>query len=219
MDSDQHAFDKDAVAALAIQAKAALRKRARGVRNAIPKAAIAERSRAICARLLAHPALAAPATVASFHPIEGRNEVDLRALDAALRARGARVVYPAIDPETRVMVFRDPGDPARLEERGMGFCEPDPSLPEVTSIDVVIVPALAVDGRGHRLGYGAGFYDRALPRFCPPGTSIIVAFEFQLASELPISETDVAADWIVTDKATLNPAAPAPSVAARDVRR
>lgn len=200
---DQHGFDEEATRHLARQAKAALRKRARGVRAAVPKSGIVERSAAIVERLLAHPALAAARTVALFHPIEGRNEVDLGALDPVLRARGASVVYPAIDPETRVMVFRDPGRPSALEERGMGFAEPSPELPEAAAIDVVVVPALAVDGRGHRLGYGAGFYDRALPRFCPPGVAIAVAFEFQLASELPLTEGDVAVDWIVTDRKTL----------------
>jgi 5-formyltetrahydrofolate cyclo-ligase len=62
-----------------------------------------------------------------------------------------------------------------------------------------VVPALAVDPRGHRVGYGAGFYDRTLPRFVPPAVSIAVAFDFQLAVEVPTTEGDVAVSWIVTD--------------------
>jgi 5-formyltetrahydrofolate cyclo-ligase len=57
-------------------------------------------------RLAELPELAQAQAVALFYPMERRHEVDLRALDATLRGRGARLVYPAIDPETRVMTFR-----------------------------------------------------------------------------------------------------------------
>jgi len=67
----------------------------------------------------------------------------------------------------------------------------------------VLVPALALDSRGHRLGYGAGYYDRTLPRFCPPAVSIGVAYDFQLLVELPVTEGDVPCDWIVTDTRAL----------------
>jgi len=65
------------------------------------------------------------------------------------------------------------------------------------------VPALAVDPRGHRIGYGAGFYDRALPRFVPPAAAIVVAFDFQLVAEVPETPLDFAAAWVVTDTRTL----------------
>ena len=86
-----------------------------------------------------------------------------------------------------------------MEERGLGFREPSADAPLAEHLDVVIVPALAVDGRGFRLGYGAGFYDRALPRYRPPARAVAVIFDFQLAPELPIGPHDVAVDTIVTD--------------------
>jgi 5-formyltetrahydrofolate cyclo-ligase len=73
---------------------------------------------------------------------------------------------------------------------------------------VVIVPALWIDAGGQRIGYGAGFYDRTLPRFCPPGRSIGVAFDFQLAGDVPVTEGDVAVGLVVTDMRVLDPAAP-----------
>src|SRR3954467_700485 len=115
---------------LRYRAKAALRKRARALRNSFPRDAVAERSARIVARLLGLPAVEAAGTVALFWPIEGRNEVDLTALDARLRAQGQRPAYPSIDPEPRVMTFRFVGGPAELEERGLGFREPDPGAPE-----------------------------------------------------------------------------------------
>jgi 5-formyltetrahydrofolate cyclo-ligase len=200
------AFDPEVEAVLRHRAKAVLRKRARALRNALPASAVAERSARIVARLQTLPEIAAAERVALFWPIEGRNEVDLTALDAHLRAAGKRIAYPSIDPETRVMTFRYPADPAALEERGLGFREPDPEAPEADALDVVVVPALQVDAAGHRIGYGAGFYDRTLPRFAPPARSVAVAFSFQLIAEVPSTEGDVAVDLVVTDETILAPA-------------
>ncbi len=193
-------LDPAVVTELARRAKVELRKRARAVRKTTARSALLARSEAIVARLLELPVMAGAARVALFDAIEARGEISLAALDRVLRARGASVAYPAIDPETRRMVFRDPGDPARLEELGMGFREPAPELDEQTELDVMIVPALRVDSRGFRLGYGGGFYDRTLPRFCPPATSVAVVYEFELAPELPTTEGDVQCQWVVTDK-------------------
>ncbi len=198
-------IDAEQEIALRYRAKAVLRKRARALRSALPREVVAERSARIADRLLALPAFSAALRVALFWPIEGRNEVDLTALDARLRAAGVRLYYPAIDPETRVMTFRFVADPAALEERGLGFREPDASAPEADALDVIIVPALQIDARGHRIGYGAGYYDRALPRFAPPALAIGVAFSFQLVAEVPDTEGDVPVGLLVTDDRTLSP--------------
>lgn len=200
-------IEPEALAELRRRAKAALRKRARAVRSSMPRSAIQERSARIAARVEALPVVQSASTIALFWPIEDRNEVDLTALDVRLRAANKRIAYPAIDPETRVMTFRFVDDPTRMEERGLGFREPDASAPEATELDVVVVPALGVDERGHRIGYGAGFYDRALPRFAPPATSIAVAFAFQLLVEVPCSENDVPVALVVTEERTIVPAA------------
>lgn len=199
-------IDADVERELRYRAKAALRKRARALRNAIPRESALLRSEQIAARIEGLDFVAAATRVALFHPIEGRNEVDLTALGDRLRARGVRVAYPSIDPDTRVMTFRFVDDPAAMEERGLGFCEPAPEAEEATALDVVIVPALQIDGRGHRIGYGAGFYDRTLPRFAPPARSVGVAFDFQLVAEIPDTEGDVALSLIVTDSRILEPA-------------
>ncbi len=191
---------------LRYRAKGVLRQRARALRNSLPREVVAERSRRITSRLAELPAVAAAATVALFWPIEGRNEVDLRGLDATLRARGARLAYPSIDAETRVMTFRFVDDPLLLAERGLGFREPDPLAPEAAALDVIVVPALQIDGRGHRIGYGAGFYDRALPRFAPPAVTVGVAFTFQLIAEVPVTDGDVPLALVVTDERVLEPA-------------
>ena len=193
-------LDAEAIKVLAYRAKAELRKRARALRNTIPTSAIAERSAKIVARLEALPQVQQAKRVALFWPIEGRNEVDLRALGENLKTRGVSVAFPSIDPDTRVMTFRYPPNAGAMEERGLGFAEPAYDDPEATELDVVVVPALGLDASGNRIGYGAGYYDRTLPRFCPPALAIAVAFDFQLLVEVPTTEGDVQVDIVVTDE-------------------
>ncbi len=187
-----------------LKVKAELRKRLRGVRKTTPAEACAERSRALVARLELHESVASAKTIALFWPIESRHEVDLRPLDTTLRARGVRVAYPALDADTNVMTFRFVDDVGTLEEKGYGFMEPAQDAPLATALDVIIVPAVAVDPTGHRIGYGAGYYDRTLPSFAPPAVSIAVAYDWQLVAEVPATEGDVRVAWVVTDIRTFD---------------
>jgi 5-formyltetrahydrofolate cyclo-ligase len=189
-----------------LKVKAELRKRLRGVRKTTPAEACLERSRALVARLETHPAVIAAKSIALFWPIEARHEVDLRPLDTTLRARGVRIAYPAINADTNVMTFRFVDDVSLLDEKGLGFREPALDAVEAApgSLDVVIVPAIAVDPTGHRIGYGAGYYDRTIPRFVPPGVSIAVAYDWQLVAEVPATEHDVRCQWVVTDVRTFD---------------
>lgn len=185
-----------------VRAKAELRKRLRGLRNTTPASACAERSSRIVAHLAAHEAIARAARVALFWPILERHEVDLRALDATLRARGVVIAYPSIDPDSREMTFRV-AEPTALEERGLGFSEPPYDAPVPEALDAIVVPALAVAPTGHRLGYGAGFYDRTLPRWAPPAITLAVAYDFQLLAEVPVTTGDVPVRFVVTDARVL----------------
>jgi 5-formyltetrahydrofolate cyclo-ligase len=202
MPSDDRSFvPSSAEDVLRRRVKAELRKRMRGLRKALPASACAERSARIVERLAALAPLADARSVALFWPIEERHEVDLRALDALLRKRGVRVAYPGIDPETRVMTFRFVADAGAMREEGFGFREPFADAPEAApgELDAIVVPALAADPRGQRIGYGAGYYDRTLPRFAPPATTAVVLFDFQLLAEVPVTDGDVAVGWIVSD--------------------
>lgn len=199
-------------------AKRELRKRMRGLRVTTPAAKIEARSEAVRARLLALDVVRSARAVALFWPIEARHELDLRPLAARLREMNKRIAYPHLGEEPGSMGFRLVVDDATLEERGHGFAEPAEDAPAVSpgELSVIIVPALALDARGARLGYGAGYYDRALPRFCPPAVSVGVCFSFQLLGEIPTTPHDVPVDLIVTDETVLDPrAANAPDPASR----
>lgn len=201
---EPHSHELAPEAFIRLKVKAELRKRLRGVRKTTPAEACAERSRAIVEKLEAHDAVRTAKRVALFWPIEARHEVDLRPLDAALRARGVEVAYPAIDPETGDMTFKIVVDVAVLEEAGYGFAEPPPDAPVATAVDVVVVPAIGVDPTGHRIGYGAGYYDRTIPKYAPPATTIVVAYDWQLLAEVPFTDGDVRCQWVVTDTRVLD---------------
>ena len=206
MPSDHHGFiPSSAEDLLRRRVKLELRKRMRGLRAALPSAACAARSARIVESVSALDAVAKAGGVALFWPIEERHEVDLRGLDARLRARGRRVAYPRVDPETGGMTFHFVPDADAMPMHGFGFREPSGAEPEARPGDLqaIVVPALAADPLGHRIGYGAGHYDRALPRFAPGAASVVVVFDFQLLAEIPATEGDVPVEWIVTDTRTL----------------
>ena len=81
---------------------------------------------------------------------------------------------------------------------------PGPDAPEASALDVVVVPAVAADPTGHRIGYGAGYYDRTLPRYVPPAVSVIVAYDWQMVAEVPATEHDVRCQWVLTDVRTFD---------------
>lgn len=206
----------DVEALLRHKAKAVLRQRASTLRKTLPAEAIAKRSALIVEHVAALPEIEAARSVALFYPMERRHEVDLRDLDASLRMRKKRIAYPTIDPATRVMTFRFTGKLAEVEERGMMFAEPPHDAEEATALDVIVVPCLQVDARGHRIGYGAGFYDRTLVRYVPGARTIIVAFDFQLIPEVPVTDGDVACDIVVTDRRVLRVAEAPEAPASKD---
>ncbi len=211
MSSGHHGFvPSSAEDVLRARVKAELRKRMRALRKTLPMGACADRSTRIVERLAALEPLVSARAVGLFWPIEERHEVDLRSLDAGLRARGVRVAYPGIEPDAGTMTFRFVEHPDAMEPHGFGFREPSLGEPEAHAgdLDAIVVPALAVDPRGHRIGYGAGYYDGALPRFAPPAVSIAVAFDFQLVAEAPDTPRDIPVDWVVTDTRTLASSTP-----------
>jgi len=192
------------------RAKVQLRKRLRGLRSSHPRPALARRSALIVKQLQELPEVQGARGVALFHPIVERGEVDLTELDQWLRGAGVRVYYPFMRPNAKggyQTGFGLTSALSELNEQGRGFLEPpaDAVVAVPGDIDVVVVPALAADGRAHRLGYGSGFYDATLMDVAPPARTAIVVFDFQLLAEIPSEQHDVACDVVVTDERILRP--------------
>lgn len=132
-----------------------------------------------------------PGTVVSgFWPI--RSEVDVRPIMYALMDRGARLCLPAIIDKTTI-VFRELARGAPMVDMGFGTYGPDESA-EVLDPTVMLVPLAAFDHLGDRIGYGAGFYDRAISKLHARGLYprlIGIAFDCQLIEDVPDEDHDV----------------------------
>lgn len=128
-------------------------------------------------------------------------EVDTQALiHAALRA-GRRVAVPKVQGPALAHFFID--DLAALEAGVYGIGEPREEkgakrVEEKNAFDLVLVPGLAFDRQGHRLGYGAGYYDRFLAEISAP--KIGLAFAAQIVEKIPAAPHDQRVDFIVTEK-------------------
>lgn len=177
--------------------KAAIRNERLTRRDAIPPEARIEMSLAMAEHAEAID-FDPGAVVSGFMPI--RSEPDLRPMMWQMRARGARLCLPVvIDRET--ILFRELLPTSSLIETGFGTLGPGPDAAELDP-EIMLVPLSAFDSRGHRIGYGGGFYDRAIERLLRKGLNprlIGIAFDLQNVEEIPAEPHDMPLDAILTE--------------------
>lgn len=160
------------------------------------------------ARTIARQRLLRPGRRIAVYFSQGR-EADLSCVIALARQRGCRIYLPAITHRRHHrMDFLRFDAHAQLRLNAFGIPEPDPRRVQriaVRELDLILVPLVAVDRRGARLGSGAGFYDRRLHhlrgqrRWRRPKL-IGVAYEFQRIPQLQTQPWDVPLDAVVTDR-------------------
>lgn len=140
-----------------------------------------------------------PAVVSGFWPI--KEEIDIRPLMIELFKAGCQMALPVVQGRGKPLLFRAwrPGD--SLEAGVFGTLQPS-TRRETLEPDALIVPLLACDQEGWRLGYGGGFYDRTLTglRARRKVTAVGVGFDAQLVPEVPRGPDDQRLDWLLTDK-------------------
>ena len=183
------------------EAKAALRARALAARDAIGPRLRADASQAIADRICGLDSWARARTVLLTLPF--RSEWNAALVVARSLAADKLVVLPRADPQAKSLHLHRVADLARDVRPGhLGIPEPRPECPPIDrdAIDWVLVPGVAFDARGGRLGYGGGYYDRLLPGLRPGAPRIAGAFESQLVAELPVAAHDCAVDAIVTER-------------------
>ncbi|MDQ0330000.1 5-formyltetrahydrofolate cyclo-ligase [Mesorhizobium sp. YL-MeA3-2017] len=138
------------------------------------------------------------AIVSGFWPM--RSEVDVRPMMFALREHGARLCLPAILDKTTI-VFRELVRGAPMVDMGFGTVGPHEEA-EVLDPAIMLIPLAAFDARGHRIGYGAGYYDRAIARLQDAGKEprlIGIAFNCQEVAKVPDEAHDVIVPEILTE--------------------
>jgi 5-formyltetrahydrofolate cyclo-ligase len=180
-------------------AKAALRARLLAARLALTPDEVRRRGEAAQAAMAALLESAAPRTVALYGAM--RKEVPTDALHRRLAARGVRVAYPLVTRGRPTLSFHVVDDPSALAPAGFGVPSPDPRATEeapVSSLDVVVVPGLAFDRAGRRLGYGAGYYDRTVAGL-PPARLVGLGYDFQVVDALPVEPHDLRLSAVATE--------------------
>ena len=128
-------------------------------------------------------------------------EVQTESLLAECHRKAKRVVVPAVTKQGLVAAQMPPG-PAELRPGRFGILEPATETAAISpnDIDCVLVPGIAFDGRGARLGFGKGYYDRFLCRL-PAATHICgLAFALQIVERVPELPHDVRMQWLVTER-------------------
>lgn len=175
--------------------KVALRRSARDARRALSPAARAAATAAIRERLAGLPELAGVGTVLVY--AAGATEVEVRGATDDLRGRGVTTLYPRVRGEHLDLVAVD--DPGELVVGHRDILEPAGPSDDPTTVDAVLVPGVAFDLRGGRLGQGGGHYDRLLPGI-GDAVRIGIAFACQIVPSVPRLEHDVAVDIVVTER-------------------
>jgi 5-formyltetrahydrofolate cyclo-ligase len=184
-------------------------------RAGLPAAERGARADAATALLLALPEMAqlAGRTIAAYVAVKG--ELDPAAALERARARGGKVALPRVSRQAPRLRFHEvaAGAPLASMSGALGLLEPDAGLPEVAvgDLDVMLVPGVAFDAEGRRLGFGGGYYDGALAlaRASRSGRPALIgiAYDFQLVDDCPSGAGDVPVDLVVTDARVLRPAA------------
>jgi 5-formyltetrahydrofolate cyclo-ligase len=182
--------------------KSILRAQALALRDALPAATRAAAAEAVAARPFP-VTIAQGAIVSGFSPM--KTEINPIPLMRKLADAGAQLALPAIAGRGKPLVMRAWTFGDALTSGQWGIREPGPEAREVAP-DIVIVPLAAFDRRGHRIGYGAGYYDMTINalRAKKPVVAVGIAFSAQEIHEVPATERDARLDLVVTENETID---------------
>lgn len=186
-------------------AKRSLRARILSARDRIPEDVHSEASRTIASTLATRPDFQAARTLLLTLPFG--SEWNTSPLFHVAFGRGKAVAVPRVDIAQRMLELCAVTDVERDVAPGYrGIREPLPHCNRIdpSTVDWVLVPGVAFDAEGNRLGYGGGFYDRLLPLLPPAAAKLAGAFELQVVDRIPTAAHDLPIDAIVTEMRTLS---------------
>lgn len=161
------------------------------------------RSDHVIARLTGREVFLRAGCVASY--VSVLNEVDTRTLIDLALDRGKRVAVPVLAPN-RTLIHREIHGLAELKPSGFGLLEPsgeDGAVVPPDAFDLVLVPGLAFDRAGNRVGFGGGYYDRFLSM--ANAVKIGLAYDFQFFDRLPAGPCDIPMDLVITESEVYSP--------------
>lgn len=134
------------------------------------------------------------------------SEIDtIKIIDKAFKD-GKKIYVPRTEFESRLMDAVEITSFDNLIKSSYGILEPSINTPYINpnELDLIVVPGVAFDKKGGRMGYGAGFYDRYFKKINKDNiekiTKLALAYDFQVLEEVPMSAQDVPVDYIITEK-------------------
>ena len=137
--------------------------------------------------------------------VSSQNEVRTQQAVAGAISSNKKVVVPFCEDRELKLFWLESMD--ELETGRYGILEPKKELRgdvskkmAVTDVNLIIVPGVAFDSQGHRLGHGHGYYDKCLQDACPETTFVALAFECQMFNEIPMQDHDIAMNKVVTER-------------------
>jgi 5-formyltetrahydrofolate cyclo-ligase len=182
--------------------KALLRREAVARRDALPADARQAAAETIAARDFPLP-IPSGAIIAGFMPL--KSEINPLPLLQKLAAKGAQLALPAIAGRGKPLIMRAWRLGEALDRGQWGIREPKPEAPEVYPT-ILLVPMLAFDRSGHRIGYGAGYYDMTIARLRQrqPVTAVGIAFAAQEVPKIPATPRDARLDLVLTEREVID---------------
>ncbi|NSW82346.1 MAG: 5-formyltetrahydrofolate cyclo-ligase [Syntrophothermus sp.] len=173
----------------------------RRLREGLSTTEVERNSRAVVEHLSHMTPLLKASVIMGYIAID--NEIDVWPFLEQCLSQGKVVVLPRIETVTnRLVAVRFIGEEG-LRKGRFGLMEPEGDSFPPELIDAVIVPGLAFDMRGYRLGYGKGYYDRFLPELRPGTLTIGVAHSLQVADEIPYYPHDHRLAYLVTERGVI----------------
>lgn len=187
--------------------KKLIRKEILAARQSLDSEKVATKSKIICEKIAALKSFREANTVMGYLPF--RNETDPTLLFPLLWEQGKKVVIPVCDPTRVALIPSLLNNPEEdLQPGTWGILEPKPSCLRpvpLEKIDFVIIPGVAFDCAGNRLGYGGGYYDRFLPLLRSDTRKVAVAFQLQVVGTLVPDRFDRPVDMVVTEEKIYTP--------------
>jgi len=182
-----------------LKSKLSLRKQVAEARDSLSLKARESKSSEIEERLFLLREFKSAAAIMFFASF--RSEVETLPMIRHSLAVGKRIILPKVNGED-LRLFEIHDVDKDLSQGTWGIPEPREIYPvTILDVDFMIVPGVAFDLNGNRLGYGAGYYDRILPLY--KKETVALAFEIQIVPEVPISALDIPVKKIVTEKRTI----------------
>jgi 5-formyltetrahydrofolate cyclo-ligase len=138
--------------------------------------------------------------------VAARGEIPMESTLKSILSSGRQLALPRVDRENPLMRFHLVSCLGDLTPGSFGILEPKSSTPIILeeAIDLVLVPGVAFDRRGGRVGFGKGYYDITLPNFRVQTPRVGVCYAFQLVDRAPQVEKDQKVHWVLTEEGLLD---------------